>query len=90
MKTSVLFKTTSLLLSLVAGTYLLQTEPTPVQASCLQLVTVSDSGIETYQQQCQPAPQQSWLAWFSGQSRSTQFHFIDLLELLNSFKHQSH
>ncbi len=90
MKTSVLFKTTSLLLSVVAGTYLLQAEPEPMQASCVQLVTISDYGVESYQQQCQPAPQQSWLAWFSGQSRSTQFHFIDLLELLNSFKHKPH
>lgn len=89
MKTSVLFKTTSLLLSVVAGAYLLQAEPQLVQSSCLQFVS-SDYGVESYQQQCQPAPQQSWLAWFSGKSRSTQFHFIDLLELLNSFKHKSH
>lgn len=90
MKASALFKTTSLLLSLAAGIYLLQAEPNNVQTSCLQLVSVNDYGMESYQQQCRPAPQQSWLAWFSGQSRSTQFHFIDLLELLNSFKHKSH
>lgn len=34
---------------------------------------------------CQ-APEQSvtWGAWFSGKSRSTQFHFLDLFELLFS------
>lgn len=35
------------------------------------------------QANCQ-APEQSvtWGAWFSGKSRSTQFHFLDLFELL--------
>ncbi len=36
MKASALFKTTSLLLSLAAGIYLLQAEPNNVQTSCLQ------------------------------------------------------
>lgn len=27
--------------------------------------------------------QQSWLNWLSGNSRSTQFHFVDFLELVN-------
>ena len=27
---------------------------------------------------------QSWLSWLRGKSRSTQFHFLDLVELLNS------
>ncbi|MEO2267867.1 hypothetical protein [Pseudoalteromonas pernae] len=26
---------------------------------------------------------QSWLAWFTGDSRSAQFHYLDLLELLS-------
>lgn len=33
---------------------------------------------------CQPS-QQSWFSWLQGNSRSTQFHFVDLLELLNRF-----
>ena len=27
--------------------------------------------------------QQNWLGWIKGDSRSTQFHFADFLELLN-------
>ncbi|MBV2130036.1 hypothetical protein [Arsukibacterium indicum] len=27
--------------------------------------------------------QQNWLSWIKGDSRSTQFHFVDFLELLN-------
>ncbi len=33
--------------------------------------------------QCTLAEQQSWFSWIRGESRSTQFHFVDLLELLN-------
>lgn len=32
---------------------------------------------------CTEVVEQNWLSWFSGKSRSTQFHFVDLLELLN-------
>tara|TARA_Y100001963_G_scaffold46756_1_gene65916 strand:- start:2904 stop:3155 length:252 start_codon:yes stop_codon:yes gene_type:complete len=34
-------------------------------------------------QECISSGQQSWYSWFQGKSRSTQFHFIDLLELLS-------
>ncbi|KFZ36218.1 hypothetical protein HR45_17680 [Shewanella mangrovi] len=30
-----------------------------------------------------PEEELSWRSWFSGKSRSGQFHFIDLMELLN-------
>lgn len=86
MKNSALLKTTGLLLGLVAGAYLLQSEPQTQTSACMTFVLNGEQGFD-YQQQCPAAPQQSWLAWFSGQSRSTQFHFIDLLELLNRFKH---
>jgi len=33
---------------------------------------------------CKPS-QQSWFSWLQGNSRSTQFQFVDLLELLNRF-----
>lgn len=36
---------------------------------------------------CTPS-QQSWFSWLQGNSRSTQFHFVDLLELLNRFDHR--
>lgn len=32
---------------------------------------------------CVQGEQQSWFSWIRGESRSTQFHFVDLLELLN-------
>ena len=32
---------------------------------------------------CAQANNQSWFSWLKGQSRSTQFHFVDLLELIN-------
>lgn len=32
------------------------------------------------------ASNSSWLSWLSGNSRSTQFHFLDLLELMNKGK----
>lgn len=34
-------------------------------------------------QECISSGQQNWYSWFQGKSRSTQFHFIDLLELLS-------
>lgn len=52
-------------------------------ASCQQQVQMSATGTELVQLSCQHKPQQSWMSWFQGNSRSTQFHFIDLLELLN-------
>jgi hypothetical protein len=36
---------------------------------------------------CAPS-KQSWFSWLQGNSRSTQFHFVDLLELLNRFDHR--
>jgi hypothetical protein len=34
-------------------------------------------------EECIKVAQQSWYSWFKGKSRSTQFHFVDLLELLS-------
>uniref|UniRef100_A0A486XPB6 Uncharacterized protein n=1 Tax=Rheinheimera sp. BAL341 TaxID=1708203 RepID=A0A486XPB6_9GAMM len=31
---------------------------------------------------CLNTSQQNWYSWFQGKSRSTQFHYVDLLELL--------
>jgi Na+-driven multidrug efflux pump len=48
----------------------------PAAHSCL------DSNNDT-PKQCLQANTQSWFSWLKGQSRSTQFHFVDLLELIN-------
>jgi hypothetical protein len=35
------------------------------------------------------AANQSWFSWFIGKSRSSQFHYLDLLELLESGKKEA-
>ncbi len=37
---------------------------------------------QTSSELCKNVPQ-NWLSWIKGESRSTQFHFVDFLELLN-------
>jgi len=41
-----------------------------------------DGSTTTSNELCQNL-QQNWLSWIKGDSRSTQFHFVDFLELLN-------
>lgn len=41
-----------------------------------------DGSAITANELCQNV-QQNWLSWIKGDSRSTQFHFVDFLELLN-------
>ncbi len=50
---------------------------TPAQASCIAKHNTANSA------------NSSWLNWFSGGSRSTQFQFIDLFELVHSPKYES-
>lgn len=85
MKTPMLLKTFALIISFAAGVYLLPQQQNIATASCTNAVTLAQNGIESYTVQCTLAPQTSWLSWFSGQSSSAQFHFIDLLELLSRF-----
>lgn len=49
-------------------------------AACPQSAN-SDTAVIT--EPCTTSGPQTWLNWFKGKSRSTQFHFVDLLELLN-------
>jgi hypothetical protein len=52
----------------------------PVLLSAAQCQSLTEtSAIED----CVKVGQQSWYSWFQGKSRSTQFHFVDLLELLS-------
>ena len=74
-----------LVLSLSAIVYLLPQQQNMTTASCTNAVAIAQNGIDSYSVQCTLAPQTSWLSWFSGQSSSAQFHFIDLLELLSRF-----
>lgn len=89
MKQTTLVKSALLLLPLALAFAASQwTTTETVAASCQQQRIVTDAGIESLQLQCTHTPQQSWLGWAQGQSRSTQFHFIDLLELLNRLHSQ--
>jgi hypothetical protein len=38
---------------------------------------------KTSQLSCQRAANESWMSWLTGNSRSSQFHYLDLLELLS-------
>ncbi len=89
MKQKTLVKSALLLLPLAIAFAASQwTGTETVIASCQQQRIVTDSGIESLQLKCSHTAQQSWLGWAQGQSRSTQFHFIDLLELLNRLHSQ--
>jgi hypothetical protein len=89
MKTPNLIKTTMLLLGVSAVLLLLPAKNEPQLASCSKTILFADNGMQQISIQCNQAPQPSWSSWFSGNSRSTQFHFIDLLELLSRFQHKS-
>ncbi len=48
-------------------------------------VLLDASELKQSSDQCQaPSAQVTWTNWFKGESRSTQFHFFDLIELLFS------
>jgi hypothetical protein len=57
---------------------------TPTVESCKAALQVDTSSALVLSSLCKPS-QQSWFSWLQGNSRSTQFHFFDLLELLNRF-----
>jgi len=52
-------------------------------ASCQHSISFDSNGMEQLQLTCDTVRQTSWSDWLSGNSYSTQFHFIDLLELIN-------
>jgi len=84
MKSQTLVKSTLSLLALTVAIAVFQwSDPSAVTASCQQQMIVNEAGIKNLKLTCNDTPQQSWLSWIQGQSSSTQFHFIDLLELLN-------
>ena len=84
-----LLKTAILLSGLTFAYQVYPTDSRNQLASCTNISVISEQGLETIRLQCNPVPQTSWKSWFSGQSRSAQFHFIDLMELLNRFRSDS-
>ncbi|MCK7459703.1 hypothetical protein [Idiomarina aminovorans] len=50
---------------------------------CQQLMTEAEQSNNSAQ--CRLADEQvTWLSWLTGDSRSVQFHFFDLIELISS------
>lgn len=76
MKFTNLYKAAFICLALTAGMLVLTAHSPPAQIGCQ---TAAERQLATH---CNNS-QQSWFSWFQGKSRSTQFHFVDLLELLS-------
>ncbi|MBU2114849.1 MAG: hypothetical protein KKE94_13885 [Gammaproteobacteria bacterium] len=76
MKFTTLYKAAFICLALIAGMLVFTAYSTPAQAGCQ---TAAEHQLAIH---CSNS-QQSWFSWFQGKSRSTQFHFVDLLELLS-------
>lgn len=89
MKTPNLIKIAMLSLGVSAVVLFFPFQNDPQVASCSKTMLIADNGMQQVTIQCHQAPQPSWYSWFSGNSRSTQFHFIDLLELLSRFHHKA-
>ncbi len=89
MKTPNLIKIAMLSLGVSAVVLFFPFQNDPQVASCSKTMLIADNGMQQVTIQCHQAPQPSWSSWFSGNSRSTQFHFIDLLELLSRFHHKA-
>lgn len=91
---SVTFKSLTIatsIISLAAASYLVATPASPTTSvsnsiqQCEQLLTNAETG--DIRKQCAAAANEvTWSNWVKGESRSAQFHFIDLFELLFSSK----
>lgn len=55
-------------------------------AQCQTLIQTQFDGQSSVNLQCAQVAEPSWSSWLTGKSRSTQFHFIDLVELLGQLK----
>jgi hypothetical protein len=74
-----------LLSALGTGVWMTQ-QPDAEVASCSTVVHTQFDGSQTLELSCLQVNQPSWSNWLTGKSRSTQFHFIDLVELLGQLK----
>ncbi|PHR66223.1 hypothetical protein LG272_03730 [Pseudidiomarina marina] len=72
---------TSIVLTSAMGASAWHTQTSKSLEECQALMQNSEQ--PNAQQVCQAQQQNvTWGSWFSGKSRSTQFHFLDLFELL--------
>ncbi len=61
-------------------------QPDTTVAQCQTIVQTQFDGQSTLNVQCAKVAEPSWFSWLTGKSRSTQFHFIDLVELLSQLQ----
>lgn len=80
-------------MSLAVAITLCSASSLPLLSEQVHSISACNCSSQADQQNTQQLPQgaceskaanQSWLAWLTGNSRSSQFHFLDLLELLES------
>lgn len=61
-------------------------QPDMTAAQCQTVVQTQFDGKSSLNMPCVKVAEPSWSSWLTGKSRSTQFHFIDLVELLSQLK----
>ncbi|MFY8273701.1 hypothetical protein AAEU32_06210 [Pseudoalteromonas sp. SSDWG2] len=72
--------------ALLFGAYSLQSSPDSIanaSTQCQCSYAKSNNSPEYAKKCATQQEEQSWFAWFTGDSRSAQFHYLDLLELLS-------
>lgn len=71
--------------AMVSGVWMTQ-EPVGQTAACNLVTQEHHDSMASVQASCVKVHQPSWFDWLTGKSRSTQFHFIDLVELISQLK----
>ncbi|PAJ72624.1 hypothetical protein CJF42_20170 [Pseudoalteromonas sp. NBT06-2] len=69
----------------LASTFSLLTYAQQIDEKCCPTVYKTQIALS----QCQ-ASNKSWFSWLTGNSRSAQFHYLDLLELLSNSEKKTH
>ncbi|WP_105187983.1 hypothetical protein [Pseudoalteromonas sp. T1lg48] len=69
--------------AVIVGTYGIQSGSSINSDSYSQCICDTNAFGERTQDCASPEGEQSWFSWFAGDSRSAQFHYLDLLELLS-------
>lgn len=70
-------KTSVLVITFIGGIAMYSSYTNTSETACHNVIDVQSVTA------CAITEQQSWYSWLRGKSRSAQFHFVDLLELLN-------
>lgn len=70
-------KTSVLAIAFLGGAAVYSSYTNTSEVACHNVIDAKSVAV------CAVTEQQSWFSWLRGKSRSAQFHFVDLLELLN-------